>query len=396
MSEARGAGVRDYESEQEAAKMATDETEERKRVKSAGAPPQRSIAEVDPQTTALVDVILEKHPRIAERGRAFKELVSRGVDRREARELATGAIPDDDDRPPTEMPLLMASGDDGLIPPAIVPGLLWAGYVSLIDAAAKTGKTTLIADALGAVLTGRPWLGEDTDPPDGPILYFSEMPLDLLRAWLRRHDVPVDAPIRGDKMQSVDIIRERIDHYKPAAVIVDSLLDLNASTGNGNMWHPGDVRTLIKGIRDAGAAALIVHHVRKSDGETADSRDVTAAVDMIVHFDIGRKYGKEPPAGHTPRRLSYVGRWTEQIRQLEYDTAAGRYRLQAGSGPEHSGGGSVPGDGLDRQREYCRDWIERNPAGPANQFVKDMQATGDSKSRRVLLELFRDTKESAG
>ena len=48
---------------------------------------------------------------------------------------------------------LLADDDDTETPDAIVPGLLWDGCVTILTAAAKAGKTTLLAHAVGAAYT---------------------------------------------------------------------------------------------------------------------------------------------------------------------------------------------------------------------------------------------------
>ena len=42
-----------------------------------------------------------------------------------------------------------------------------------------------------------------------------EMPLGMLRAWVRRHIDNPEAPIYADCMRSVDQIREQVDQLKP-------------------------------------------------------------------------------------------------------------------------------------------------------------------------------------
>ena len=105
---------------------------------------------LDPQTAALVDVILERHPQTAQRGRVVKELQQRGVGRSEAAALAVEAIPDTPTEDQEEAPLITSGADmiKGVtldMTPMLAPGLAYAGRAVLVHAQRGQGKTTLLA-----------------------------------------------------------------------------------------------------------------------------------------------------------------------------------------------------------------------------------------------------------
>ncbi len=92
----------------------------------------------------------------------------------------------------------------------------------------------------------------------------------------------------------------------------------------------------------AGSAALIVHHVRKSDGQIRDSSDIAAAADMLVELDAGKRSGAAPDPDVMRRRLTYRGRWDESTRWLDFNTATGRYTA-ADEPADPQGTGMMPG-----------------------------------------------------
>ena len=277
--------------------------------------------------------------------------------------------------PPTParvMRLLLADDDDTEKPKPLIPGLVWEGCVSLITSAPKSGKTTLIADGLSRLFTGEAWLSERCEGDRSlPILIWQEMPIGILRAWVRRHGVARDAPIYAAPMETVEQVLETVEKLKPQAIVIDSLTDLSAASDAGDMWRGSDMRKLIKGLRSSGCAALIVHHVRKSDGAARDSSDITAAVDMIVSFDGGARSGEAPPDGQTRRRLTYRGRWQEEARQIDYDQTTGRYTLATGPADDGGGGGGslVPGTGTSRLDEEIGGYLMKHQGGVSGRDV---------------------------
>ena len=267
------------------------------------------------------------------------------------------------------MRLLLADDDDTENPKALIPGLLWEGCVSLITSAPKSGKTTLIADGLSRLYTGEAWLSERCEGDrQRPILVWQEMPIGILRAWVRRHGVDREAPIYAAPMETVDQVLATVEKLRPQAIVIDSLTDLSAASDAGDMWRGADMRRLINGLRSTGCGALVVHHVRKSDGAARDSSDIPAAVDIIVAFDGGQRSGEAPPSDQTRRRLTYRGRWQEQTRHLEYDPDTGRYSLVNGPDDDDSGP-LVPGTGHGDLDNRIKGYLMRHPEGVSGRQV---------------------------
>ena len=105
-----------------------------------------------------------------------------------------------------------------------MPGLLYEGYQTVIEAGPKWGKTTLIVDAVAAAYASGEWLGEACDEP-GPILWISEMAEPLIRAWLaRRLPEGVKPNIYVSPICSLNELESAVEEIHPCAVIVDSFI----------------------------------------------------------------------------------------------------------------------------------------------------------------------------
>ena len=194
------------------------------------------------------------------------------------------------------------------VPRVLIPGLAWVGNVAKITAAAKVGKTSLLTDGIAAWQAQRDFLGEPTGPA-GSVLYVSEMPLGILRAWLTRYGCPTDAPILAGATASTEAILTAAAASKPSLVVIDSLTDLFAASDGGTLWNAGDARTLTQPLRALGCAVILVHHVKKSDGQSRDSGDLQASPDMNITFDPGYAFGGDfpPPGPRRPPILRAVG-----------------------------------------------------------------------------------------
>lgn len=233
----------------------------------------------------------------------------------------------------------------------------------MICSAPKLGKTSLIANGIAAWQAARPFLGESCGP-QGSVLYISETPVGLLRSWLTRYGCPAGAPIIAGGVATSSTIAGEAAAHLPDVVVIDSVTDLFAASGAGNLWNAGDVRKLIQPLRALGCAVVLVHHVRKSDGTARDSSDLTALTDQNVTFDPGYAFGGgDPPTG--ARRLSYFGRWPEPTRELTFTEADG-YSLDGSTpGGGSTGGGhdpfflGVPGEPLDAR---IRGYLMQHPA----------------------------------
>ena len=223
-------------------------------------------------------------------------------------------------------------------PPCVLAGLAWSGRLSIMAGSPKAGKSTLIAQAIGCRLSGEAFAGQCV-PRDGSIAIITEEPLGLLAQRLRVYglnDLHAGAVWVAAPGHGVDRVFAALVRSRPAVVIVDSFTPWALAAGADSLSDPAGMRRVMDGLRaaaDAGAGVLVVHHVRRSDGELADSRDLSAAVDQVVLFDAVDEVGERCSLRSSSlRRLSYLGRWSQDVVRLEYSGV--RYRFDEARGSE--------------------------------------------------------------
>ncbi len=238
------------------------------------------------------------------------------------------------------------------LPDAILPGLAWAERLALLSAPAKAGKSTFISQALEAAATERNFCGlplVDRVPESVGII--TEEPLGLLAQRLRFYGGPDG---RGEHVERVWIASPRwdderilaaLERQQPDLVIIDSWTDWAVAAGSETLWNAAEMRLRMLAMRevtDRGAAVLIVHHARKSDGTVRDSGDLTAAVDMVMEFNPISETGMDgrrcQPSSSDLRQVEYRGRWPMDVLELDFDRAARRYRRADGEAVQRGRG----------------------------------------------------------
>ena len=200
-------------------------------------------------------------------------------------------------------------------PRAVVPGLLYEGHQTVIEAGPKWGKTTMLIDAVASAYASGAWLGEACDEP-GPILWISEMAEPLIRAWLaRRLPDGVRPDIYVSPICSLNKLAAAVEEIHPCAVIVDSFIAAfraeRPNSGKPDEWRAGDVREFFTRLRDICPTSLTTNHVRKSDGAGRDSGDLHAAVDLLIELrdedskTALQRTGTQRPTADPPLRRSH-------------------------------------------------------------------------------------------
>ena len=237
------------------------------------------------------------------------------------RDLATVDPADADTLAPL-VDVLDVDAGTAMVPDAVLPGLAWRGRLSVIAGNPKAGKSTLLAQGIAAMLSGETFLSNPAAA--GSIVIVTEEPIALAAARLRMHGLGPDhagrcylaAPSKGGRLFRA------IRRLSPALVVIDSFSAFAVASGAETLNDAAGMRRItdvLRAIADTGTAVLLVHHVRKADGALADSRDIAAAVDMIVSFTLGDV--------HTRRVLRYEGRWPLETRTLDFNTRTRRYAV---------------------------------------------------------------------
>ncbi len=268
-----------------------------------------TIAELAGLETSLPDV---------ERVGDYVVAVRRAAQKRKVTTAAQKLVEDpDDERARAELEEVLATPCEAIslartaaeivtegvdLPSPVLNKLAWPGRVTLLVAPAKLGKSTLSTYGAACVSTSSEFLGSVAKR--GPVLIASEeYPADLAR---RLRDMNADLEVvsvlqwRSDPTAE---IRAAAADTDPILIIVDSLADvaqhIAPESGSSTQWSRV-VRPLVRLARETGAALLILHHARKSDGTSRDSGEIEAAVDVIATMRAG---------SGTRRKIEYRGRY---------------------------------------------------------------------------------------
>ena len=201
-----------------------------------------------------------------------------------------------------------------LVPDCILPLLAWEARLSVLVGDSKSGKTTLLADAIGCALMGREFLGTMPDQP-GRIAIVQEMGAESMRAWIARHGVTEADIDFVDVVAYADLVAY-LEARRPALTVVDTLAAL-AAANRADENAAGDMRLLANVLRSTGSAGLVVHHENKS-GQYRGSTDIRAACDQLI--ELKREE-------HGLRSLTYIGRWPQQRVELSFDKGAAHFVL---------------------------------------------------------------------
>lgn len=170
--------------------------------------------------------------------------------------------------------------DDDLMqgPEEVVPGLAWRNRMTLFSGREKTGKSTyaaFCAASLSKKADGNRilWIGLEEDLSD-VAMRFSKFDAEPSRV--------VISEFLPDRVKN---LQDAIEGYRPDLVVIDSL-PVWATYRVKDMNVDGQVtpmmEELINTIRGSGAAAVAIHHLKKSSDVYRGSTALGASVDMMV------------------------------------------------------------------------------------------------------------------
>jgi hypothetical protein len=219
-------------------------------------------------------------------------------------------------------------------PRAVVPHLAYEGRAMLLAGPDKSGKSTLAAQAAASKTRGIDFLGQPTSPGRVLVIAPDESLGDTVRRLADFRADPgrvkmLTRPTPGLLEELEAIIRE----WQPDLIIIDSLqavarqvLGEAPQSGDASAWSE-IVRPLADIAHAHGVAILILHHVRKSDGEARDSSEILAAVDGTLTMRLPRS-GEDPRS----RRIDGRARWPVDPFRVVFrgEGAEARYELVDG------------------------------------------------------------------
>lgn len=215
------------------------------------------------------------------------------------------------------------------------PGYLARGYVTLLCGLWKAGKTTLLAYLLRDLERGGPLIG---DPLGRRVLIVSE---EARGHWLRRREdlnlgngihllppVTLGRPSFPQWHELLACIAAEVGSGADYGLVAfDTLPNLWPVTQENDASEVGDALLPMRQIGDAGAAVLLTHHPRKSEGTEARASRGSGAlpgfVDIIL--ELGRYNGQDK---HDTRRvLTCYGRFDEHEPEAVLDFDDTGYRI---------------------------------------------------------------------
>ncbi|HUF69826.1 MAG TPA: AAA family ATPase [Longimicrobiales bacterium] len=244
---------------------------------------------------------------------------------------------DADSSPPAFATLAeLLENPDLLKPPeVVVPRLGYRGRAVLLAADAKDGKTTLAAIAGKALTRRERFLGEKVGGRNGRLVWagVEEAIGDAVRRFRELGADPDRVQVlvlaSADLMTQVE---ELLTRWPADLVVFDSLIEIARLTlgkspedGDNSGWADV-VRPMVALARKHDVAVLILHHVRRSDGQYRGAGEIAAAVDAILEMS---KPAKDAP-DQTLRKITGRGRWTVEPFAVRF-TDDGQYELAAGT-----------------------------------------------------------------
>ena len=278
---------------------------------------------------------------------------------------------------------------------------LWKGYVSrggmtLLSAIWKSGKSTLLSHLIRA-FDGRTesFCGHEIVP--SRVLYVTE---EDQETWAERRDAlgigdhvgMINRPFMGRSNPAqwsafVGALVRAVQDYGFDLVVFDTISKLWPVREENDANQVEDALMPLWQITNTGAALLLVHHTRKSDGKeftaARGSGGLSAFAETLVEM---RRYSEK--RRDTRRLLTAAGRYTETPDRWVVDLTAAGY-VGLGDPDDVPGGDGEVGD----WRTYLDGIL---PAKPPGLTVDEVQAVlettraGEGVRNRDLIELLNN------
>jgi hypothetical protein len=226
-------------------------------------------------------------------------------------------------------------------PPFIWDGYIAPGYITLLTALWKAGKTTLLSHLIRDLQRGGGLVG----PASGiKILVVSEEAAGL---WTKRRDLldlgaslhiarrPFRAkPSVADWIAFVGMVVERVKSEEYGLVIFDTLPSLWPVQDENNASEVGAALMPLWGIVEQGAALLLVHHPRKGDANEGQASRGSGALPGMVDVIMEMRRFAPTDAGDRRRVIRAYGRFDDTPPEAVVEFVEGVGYRSAGSKAE--------------------------------------------------------------
>ncbi len=215
-------------------------------------------------------------------------------------------------------------------PEAIIPRLAHRGRLVILAGPDKSGKSTLLAGAASVKTRGGTFLGEPVAIGNVVWCGLEEAPGDAVRRFRELDadgtNIQMVTPAPNNLLSAT---RDLLAEWPAGLVVVDSLQEYARVTtdtvpddGDAAGWATV-VRPLAALARKFDVAVVVLHHVRKSDGQYRGSTEIAAAADALLELTMPTQ-GEDPTLRHIRGR----GRWYVEPFDLAFRD--GRYEMAGG------------------------------------------------------------------
>lgn len=204
-------------------------------------------------------------------------------------------------------------------------GFVGLGMVSILSARPKVGKTTLLFQLLKAVLSGEPFLEFPTRSV-GKILLFTEEPLSLLKRridklGLGQNRFLIMAKYDMDPLrcwdETIAYIKRMTEEEGVKFVIVDTVAAFWKVENENDASHVKEALDTLQGvIRKNKAALLLIHHLRKADGDEGTA--IRGSGQLFAMVEVGMELTRMP-GGESRRQFISQGRYEESQQEIAID-----------------------------------------------------------------------------
>lgn len=216
-------------------------------------------------------------------------------------------------------------------PEAVLPPIAYRGRLVVFSGPDKAGKSTLFAHGAAAITTQRRFL--NALPVHGRVVWVG-LEEALSDAVLRFHDLganPDRVQLLTTSTRDVFVqTRSLLADWPADLVLIDSLTEY-ARTTLGSAPKDGDnagwadvVRPLSRLAHDSNTAFVVLHHVRREDGQSRGAGDIAATADALFEMEVAGK-GEDPNI----RRIKGRARWP--VEPFSVALRDGVYQLDGGT-----------------------------------------------------------------
>ncbi len=215
-------------------------------------------------------------------------------------------------------------------PEAVIPRLAYRGRLVILAGPDKSGKSTLLGCAAAELSQGGVFLGKTLEKGGVVWCGLEEAPGDAVRRFheMGAHGANVML-VKPAPANLLSATRELLAEWPTDVMVIDSLqeyarvvTDTVPDDGDAAGWATV-VRPLAALARKFDVAVVVLHHVRKSDGQYRGSTEIAAAADALLELTM-------PTAGEDPtiRHIRGRGRW--HVGAFDVAFRDGRYEMAGG------------------------------------------------------------------